>query len=242
MLSKFIAPGNRIELQAAERAKSGASDEAQKVYYSQVYDIISEDQLEITMPMEQTKLILLPLDEEFDLVFYGNGGLYQCTAIISDRYKSNNVYILLVDLTSELRKYQRREYYRFNCALETGVRFLNQEEIKLVEEKKPYVPAEGELTKRGVIVDISGGGLRFMCTQLFEQDAQLYCCFHLAVGDKKRKYEIAARVLNVKELENRSGTYEHRVKYVDMDEDVREEIIRFIFEAERKSIKRERRN
>lgn len=241
MLSKFIAPGNRIELQAAERVKSG-SDETPKVYYSQVYDILTEDQLEITMPMEQTKLILLPLDEEFELVFYGNGGLYQCTAMISDRYKSNNVYILLVELTSELRKYQRREYYRFNCALETNVRFLNQDEIKLLEDKKPYVPAEGQQAKRGVIVDISGGGLRFMCTQLFEKEAQLYCCFQLAVADKRKKYEVAARVLHVKELENRPGTYEHRVKYVDMDEDVREEIIRFIFEAERKSIKRERRN
>ena len=46
----------------------------------------------------------------------------------------------------------------------------------------------------------------------------------------------------VRELENRKGTFEHRVQYYNLDVNTREEIIRFIFEEERKSRKKERLN
>ena len=47
-------------------------------------------------------------------------------------------------------------------------------------------------------------------------------------------------MLSVRELENRPGTWEHRVQYYDMDRDTREEIIKYIFEEERKSRRKER--
>ena len=117
MLSKFISVGDKIELQTVDHLAEEKTN-GKKIYESKVYDILSEDTMEIAMPMEKTKLILLPVDSEYDIVFYGASGLYQCFARIIDRYKSNNVYILVIELTSNLRKYQRREYYRFSCALE----------------------------------------------------------------------------------------------------------------------------
>ena len=40
--------------------------------------------------------------------------------------------------------------------------------------------------------------------------------------------------------EGRRDSYEHRVQYVDIETEVREEIIKYIFEEERKHRKRER--
>lgn len=121
MLSKFIAIGDRIELQSIERGLGGQAETELKTYRSTVHDILSEDTMEIIMPMEHTKLVLLAVDSEYDLIIYGANGLYQCYARIADRYKSNNVYILVVELTTNLRKYQRREFYRFSCALEVQI-------------------------------------------------------------------------------------------------------------------------
>ena len=78
--------------------------------------------------MNKTKLILLPIDGEYDLCFYTAQGLYQCFARIIDRCKSNNVYVLVFELTSNLRKHQRRDYYRFSCVLDMKTRELKQEE------------------------------------------------------------------------------------------------------------------
>jgi len=240
MLSKFIAAGDKIELQAVDKGRGSVGEISQKVYYSKVHDILSEDSLEIVMPMEQTKLILLPVDSEYDMVFYGASGLYQCFARIIDRYKSNNVYILVVELTSNLRRYQRREYYRFSCALEMCARNLVEEEVQAIENKVPYTLQPGLPLKRSVIVDISGGGLRFMSNQRYEPESLLYCSYHLIVGGERKRYEIIGKVLSVKELQNKPGTLEHRVQYYNVDVETREAIIRYIFEEERRSRKRDR--
>lgn len=241
MLSKFIEAGCKVELRAIDRpGEENGSEEIRKMYASQVYDILTEDRMEITMPMEQTKLILLPVDGEYDAVFYGQGNLYQCFLRIIDRYKSNNVYILLVEMTSNLRKYQRREYYRFSCALDMCARPLMEEEIKAVEKKEPYNMTPGLPLKRSVIVDISGGGLRFMSDQRYEPESLIYCTYNLLMGGKSKEYEIVGKILSVKELENKRGTFEHRVQYINLDVVDREEIIKYIFEEERKSRWREK--
>lgn len=239
MLSKFISVGDKIELQTVDHLAEEKTN-GKKIYESKVYDILSEDTMEIAMPMEKTKLILLPVDSEYDIVFYGASGLYQCFARIIDRYKSNNVYILAIELTSNLRKYQRREYYRFSCALEMCARTLQEAEIEAVEKNMPYSLTPGLPLKQSVIVDISGGGLRFISAQKYEEDCLLYIKYHLVKKGERTAYEMIGKVLSVKEMENRPGTWEHRVQYYNVDTDVREEIIKYIFEEERKNRRKER--
>ncbi len=240
MLSKFISQNDKVELQAIDRGEEENGENTKKVYYSSVLEILSGDTLEIAMPMEQSKLILLPVDSEYDLVFYGGSGLYQCFARIIDRYKSNNVFILVVELTSNLRKFQRREYYRFSCALEMCARNLEEDEIQAIEKRLPYALVSGRPLKQSVIVDISGGGLRFISSQKYEPDNLLYCSYQLIRGTERKQYEVIGKVLSAKEVENKPGFFEHRVQYYDIDKEMREEIIKYIFEEERKSLQKER--
>lgn len=239
MLSNFVTEGSKIELQAVDWSADGQPDPLRKVYYSEVYGILSEDSMEITMPMEKTKLILLPVDSEFNMVIQQDNNLYECIVRIIDRYKSNNVYLLVVELTSNLRKYQRREYYRFSCALEMVARPLQEEEIQAMEDDLPYTLTPGLPLKRSIIVDISGGGLRFLSTQYYEPDSLLYISYQLLVDGENKRYDITGKVLSAKELENRPGTFEHRVQYYDMSESTREEIVKYIFQEERKNRRKE---
>lgn len=239
MISKFLSPGEKLELQMLEHARQD-NDENKRIYYSQINDILSEDRLEISMPMEKSKLILLPVDTEYDMTIYTAQGLYQCFVRVVDRYKSDNMYLLVVELTSNLRKNQRREYYRFSCALEMCSRNLEEEEIQAIESKVPYALVPGLPLKRSVIADISGGGLRFLSNQKYEPNSLLYCSYHLVVNNVRKLYEVVGKVLYVREMENRPGVFEHRVKYINMEEEKREEIIKFIFREERKNMKRDR--
>ena len=240
MISNFIEPGNKIEIQMVDSNKE-QDKETPKTYVSQIQDVLSENQMEIMMPMEQSKLILLPMDRKYNLVVYTDNGLFQCFARVIDRYKSNNIYTLVVEMTSNLRKYQRREYYRFSCALEMNSRNLEEEEVRAIEEKDPYsnlIP--GLPLKRSVIVDISGGGLRFLSTHPYEPGSLIYISYNLLVAGNMKEYELVGKVLSSRKVEDRKGSYEHRVQYVDIDVDVREEIIKYIFEEERKHMKKER--
>lgn len=235
MITKFIVPGSKVELKSVDRPLVSGEKYGNRTYYTKVYDILTDDRLEIMMPMEQTKLILLPVDGRYDMVFYGKGGLYQCFGRIVDRYKSENVYILVVELTSSLRKFQRREYYRLGCAIELGTRLWEEEELA---DKETEIIEEKPL-QRAVMVDLSGGGLRFVATYLYEVNSIIVCSFRLNIQGTFKEFEMLGKVLSVNPTENRKDVYEHRVQFVHTGTAMREEIIRYIFEEERKARKKE---
>ena len=233
MLAKYVLPGEKVELQAVERAILGASVN-ESVHVSKVYDILSDERIEICMPMEQTKLILLPVGGEYEICFYTKTGVYQSFARVIDRYKTNGVFILLFELTTNLRKYQRREYYRFNCILNMQSRELSEEEKISYEEQNGIILERNLPLRQSVIVDISGGGLRFLSNHQYEPGSLIYINYRLLIKEKVKEYNVVGKVLAIKPSENRKGVYEHRVQYVNMGNDDREEIIRYIFEEERK--------
>ena len=65
MLTELVKPGDKIEVQAVEGAILGGKAGDKKIYTSQVYDVLDDERLEIMMPMDGTKLILLPVDGEY---------------------------------------------------------------------------------------------------------------------------------------------------------------------------------
>lgn len=225
MLSKFVSANNKVELWSLERNWKNQLDTSQKVYHSVVHSVLTEDTLEIVMPTEQSRLLLLPIDSEYEMIVYGATGMYQCFVRVTDRYKSNNVFIMVAELTSDLRKYQRREFYRHGCALEMQSRSLEDAEAQ---------------TKHSVIVDISGGGFRFLSAEWYGPDSLVHCKCYLYEGQERKEFQIIGRVLAVKEWEKRPGFYEHRVQYHNLDVVTREQIIKYIFEEERKGRKKER--
>ena len=149
------------------------------------------------------------------------------------------MYILVLDLTSELQKLQRREYYRFSCALELKSRLCSKEEQEAFENNRKYLVDPGVQLQRSVVVDISGGGLRFVANFRYEEGDTIYCSYKLPGAGSSNEYEMICHVLKVQELENRPGLYEHRIQYLYIDETSREDIIHFIFEEERKIRKKQ---
>lgn len=238
LLTKYVMVGNKVEIRKKKKGKTDGEEPEVVIYYSQVCDILSEDRVDITMPMEKTKIVLLPVGVEYELYFYTPNGVYQCRAKVADRVKKNNVFMLTMELTSELRKDQRREFYRFSCALKMDSRVLGEEEIELMEREGTLEEAGGESLKQSVIVDISAGGLRFMSSYRYEEESIILCKYQLDTEKGMKEYEILGKVLSVQESQTRRGVFEHRVQYVDIDDTAREEIIKFIFETERKNRKK----
>ncbi len=238
MIEKYVHPGSRVDLQVVRRTTQ-KGDKPEKTYATKIHDILSDDRMEVLMPMEQTKLILLPVEGVYEMYFYTEAGLYQCIGRIIDRYKSNNIYILLIELETNLRKYQRREYYRYSCALDMEARNLSEEEIG-GGENDDFKLAPGMPLKRSIVVDISGGGLRFVSEYKYEKGSHILCKYSLLVKGTVKEYEIVSEILDVRELENKPGSFEHRVRYVNVDSKEREEIIQFIFDEERRKRQKER--
>ena len=239
MLEDYISPGDKIELQAVQGAWSAGDKEDNRIYSSKIADIVSEDRIDMMMPMEKGRLQLLPVDGEYNIFIYSKRGQFQCFGKIADRYRTNNMYMLTMDLLSSLQKMQRRAYYRFPCAFEMQARVLTDYEQLALASNAFFEPNMSEKLYKGVIVDISGGGIRFVSVNRFEEGNVLYTIFKLPSRKKAEEYRVCIRLLKVRELENRPDTWEYRAQYTIIDEDDREDIIRYIFEEERKIRKKQ---
>lgn len=233
LLSKFISPGARIEMVPIERVIHDNGAE-RKVYESKVVDVIGDDRLEIFMPIEQTKLVLLPVNGEYNIRFFTARGLFQCDAKVANRYKNGSLYLLEMKITSSLQKYQRREFYRFPCMLDMEVRELTADEKRDIDRESVFNAEDDLPGDKAVILDLSGGGLRFTSATPFEPRSIVVCNYTLRRESGNRRMCIAGELLSCKRLEKNPGQYEQRVRFIYITPREREDIIRYIFEEERK--------
>ncbi|SKB90517.1 c-di-GMP-binding flagellar brake protein YcgR, contains PilZNR and PilZ domains [Lachnospiraceae bacterium] len=239
MLSEYIVPGDRLELTAVhDMTGINIAEQMQgterKVYRTRIHDIRTEDEIEIEMPLDHGTLQMLPVGGEYDLCFYSRKGLYQCYATVIDRFKSNNFFILVMNLKTNLRKFQRREYYRLNCVLEMKCRKLTQEEEKVMEDLPVEFMNTDFTLEDGLIVDISGGGARFISDITYDTQDRILFKFTLEIDRIPRNYSLMGRVVCSNPLDGQDGKYEVRVQFVNIDGKDRESIIRYIFEEQRK--------
>jgi c-di-GMP-binding flagellar brake protein YcgR len=239
MISKFVQIGNKIDIESIKKTTDELGEITRKTYRSELYDIESEDIIKIAMPMEQSKIVLLPVDAEYSLCFYTPNGLYQCLARVVERYKSNNLFVLSMELETDLQKYQRREYYRLNTVLEMKARKVADESEDNSTEEVEIIDTDITFDN-GVMVDISGGGARFISRTQYPVGSEVMFRFSLFVSGKMNEYSLHGRVLFSQPMKNNPGAYEHRMQFIHIPRDDRESIIRYIFEEERKIRRREK--
>lgn len=240
-VSDVIRPGDKVDIrliQQIEREK--ITGEEAKVYKSQVLDFRNNGNLQIAMPTEAGRLVLLALGVRFEFTFYSKALLYSFTGQVVERYKKDNMYILEIEQKSPLEKFQRREYYRYECMLETSFYLLTEEQAGLetvpamLESLRQNGLCESERT--GVIVDLSGGGARMTTTDEVEPGSSILLVLQLINEKVNKQYHIVTNVISCRRLENVSERrFELRVKFKITDDKMREEIIRYIFEEERRN-------
>lgn len=236
MIGKLISPGDKLEMKSVVNVLLPDGTEGVKTYKTSVYDILADGKIQIVMPTDKQKLVLLPVDGEYDVCFFSNGGMYKANVRIVDRQKINNTYIVVVEMITNLHKYQRREYYRFNCIIDMSVREMTKQESAEFKNGMSVLADDAEMEK-AVIVDISGGGLRFVSRHRYQADSLLLMEFSLPILGEEKNFFVAAKVIYSEKIERRNEEYENRVKFEFMRNSTREEIIKYIFDAERKNRK-----
>lgn len=224
MISTILSIGNKVELVQGQK---------KHLYKSKIMDILDEETLKLSLPIEGSVVIPLEKGSHFELVFYCGAKLYSCRGEITERYKENKLYLMNVRLTSELEKLQRRKFYRLSYAMDIKFREFQEEENPLPEEKElPWL--------RGTTVDISGGGCRFNAPTPCKVDTKLEVKFDIALSGGNYKQEWLGKVTYSQPVPNREGVYETRVEFLGEERGKREQLIKFIFEIERKMRQKER--
>ena len=117
MLGKYVTSGDKIELHPIHRVNLNDREVEERIYISKVNQVLEDDKLEIMMPIEGSKIVLLARHMVYNIVIYTSNGLYQCDVKVGERYKAGNIYLQQLDLITGIKKCQRREYYRYSCSI-----------------------------------------------------------------------------------------------------------------------------
>lgn len=247
MLSKIISPGDRIELSKPVKAtgsgtlkdKKDTTVQEKRIYISQVYDILEDEQLKIAMPIVEGRVVPLPMHARYDACFYSSGGLYQAKLVITDRYKEDGLYILEAELTSELKKFQRRQYYRLEHTMDFEYKVVTEEEMMDVLENEETLETSTSFGMTdGIILDISGGGIRFTTKEQLEKNTEVLVNINIGIA-REDVCRLAAVIISSSKVDNRERLYVNRAEFHNMKDAVREKIIKYIFDMERRMRKRE---
>ena len=247
-IAEIIQPGDKVDISFVQNVERAKKDQSMpKIYKSQVLDLKENGNLEISMPVERGKLVLLPLGIRMEFIFFSKGTLYRAVGQVRERYKRENVYMLEIELKSQISKYQRREFFRFPCIMDMNYYTIEEQEAALKTGEALFIElqeAEGKSRDReyaGRIVDLSGGGLRFRTDQKLRENQYVLFEIHLQNENLDKQYYIIGTIISCIKTEKTPETpYEARAKFLITDSSVREEIIRFIFEEERKARQRGR--
>lgn len=232
-ISDVLKPGTKIDIKFLYET-------TQKVYKSSVFDYVSGTKMEITMPTDDGKMVLFQNGMVCEFVFYTPTALYTCETRVVGRYKKEGFYLLLVNITSVPKKFQRREHFRVSYLHE----FFYYKIPKEIAEKEETADLVNEVMKveyigerqTGTLKDLSAGGIRFLVDEKLEVDSYILSILH--VSDTK-SYYLATRIISCDLSEQLQDKYIARAKFEYKDEEDQEALIRFVFEEDRRIRKKE---
>ena len=253
MANEVINIGCKIEIRAENRRLMTEKTNEPEVYISQFLQWLDTNVAVIVVPTFKGYLVPLRVDEVYDLQFVTKSGLYRCRGKIMKRMKTaNNIATAVVKFVSALEKFQRRQYFRMNCIMSMNYSVLSDVQKELYKEKKRALSLEQKMAiekklesqemdfQKAVVLDISGGGMRF--NSAVQQEAGDICLLQPALPEmiRKRIPYLFGKILSSTRIPNRDPiTYDNRVLFVEITPSEQEQIITYIFKEERDKRKRE---
>lgn len=210
-------------------------------YSLKVLKVLSKSEAVIVGESENaSSSYILNKGECYILDFYVKDGIYKCSAYVISMYTENGYRYYTIQISSPLRKEDRRKYQRYQCRALISYSILPKAQAKDIIENgvgQLWKELDGvQWVKHASLEDIGGGGLRFTSRQPLEKGSHLACTFDSTEYNNKLDFALVCEVVHIEKLYNKRNLFDVRLKYIGITEQQREIIIRFVFWLERQRI------
>lgn len=213
--------GNKLEVELYD----SSNERIKLLLVSQFERFLPDGSMEILAPIHGGRIYPVHRGAEMDIIFERKGELYKFRATALERWIEGNIYLLRIMPKSGEEHLQRRNFFRFSCLLDVRLRMFETRDTR-EEDRGKYTKA---ITK-----DISGGGLCLLTNQkpvlgwFVEGDLDIGSNLHF-IG----------RIVRVIDIHDKGKfRYEAGIEFVDINEKDRQKVISFIFESQRKLLKK----
>lgn len=244
--------GDRIELSHI-RSAMGRVLSTNK-YGSQLLDYNATGTVTISMPIFENKVIPLEVDDEYQLCFFTNAGMYQCNAKVIKRYAiKNKMYVVDMFIYTPLKKFQRRKFYRLECMFPIKYRILSEVERILIErlmenkfrseeDKKACEETLEQMPKvwnEATVSDLSGGGIRFHSKTEVVPDTMIEVMLPLSLESGIMPAKFVMKVISCIHSAGSRIAYEIRGEFENVKDSDRDIVIKYVFQEQRRRMRKE---
>lgn len=165
------------------------------------------------------------MGEECSFLFYTKDGLFKANGKILEHFLQNNVDLTKIEV-NEYNHIQRRNFYRLNFILDFT--FIRTKDLAegIIDDNTPI--------NKGVIRDISGGGLCFISNLVLTLNETIICKLTL----NSPELTIEGRVRSIELLDDSDDRYIYRIEFVNIESSLQEQIVQYVFYIQRERIKK----
>ena len=191
----------------------------EKSYKALIIDI-EDDNIKINIPVCNDEYLMLYKDDKIEINSYLDDRIcfnYYCNVI--SKGKDNNVIYYKLTLPYDVRRVQRRNFFRVNLLEEVTYKNITNKTEKEIEEL-PY--------KSGIMIDLSGGGLKVKTKEKLKGNDIIVMRINMTGIEVKLKGQI------VRIEASMDNNFLYGVKFLDITEMESDRIIRELFEIMRK--------
>ena len=210
-----------------------------------VYEVVNDERLIISNPIHEGHLYAMERRYGYYFRFYiENQGMYLFKGIMIERLLYDNLPSVSIKLDSEIKRIQRRKFYRVN--FKSKGHFLIEKKIPEHEiaKKKALLNAKYKNEKDVIVeeaiiekfafdsLDLSGGGIRVLTRKLLESGELIKG--EVLLNNMWNKF--SGEVTRVQKKDD--NHFEVGIRFIDLDSATQSRIVSYVFEIERNLIKK----
>lgn len=147
-----IKTGTKLSLEVF----NNLDEKIQENFISQFETFKGNNRIIIYAPITKGGIYPIQIGWNINAIFFLDENLYRFQAKVRNRFIANNIAFLEAEVTSDIVKIQRREFFRLPCLIPVNYRLITKDNKH--DEETPYYDC--------LAVNISGGGL---CLKLKEK-------------------------------------------------------------------------
>jgi len=223
MVHEHIKVGDRIEIKLK---KEDGNQKIVKTFISIVEDVYENNRILMYMPVSHKKFIKLGIDKIYSMCFFTQRGIYKYKVKVLKHINKGKINFTLIEIVNDGVKIERRRYFRFSCTIPFKFEKLSDDETIINYEKID----KDIIFCKGVIKDISEGGIKFISDRFLESGDIIKCLITL-----HNSYFITlGKVLIKQNLSSSNYKYQYRLIFIDIREEEKELVVGYIFEEQRR--------
>ena len=199
----------------------------QEVFKSNIQDV-TEEYMCISIPSKNGEFIPLNKGQEIELLYYDKDVVYKFTSSVIGR-KVEGVHVILISIPQNYEVVQRRIFFRVSNITYISYSSLKEPWKKRIpnNEELPRLMSQSDDVKLGILLDISGGGIRLK----IDEAVNLGDIFIINLDINGEEIYLKGEIVRIETDSDKKNVC--GVNFIDVDSKIREKIIKYTFELTR---------